>query len=76
MRYKQVALVDLLIEQRDSIREQLEIGSESSFIEQRHLIEKTPERAYWHYGYQAALNDVISQLSISQRAEYTAGKPN
>jgi hypothetical protein len=27
--------------------------------DQRHLDENTPERAYWHYGYQAALSDVL-----------------
>jgi hypothetical protein len=30
--------------------------------DQRHLDENTPERAYWHYGYRAALLDVINQL--------------
>lgn len=29
--------------------------------DQRHLDENTPERAYWHYGYRAALLDVINQ---------------
>jgi hypothetical protein len=31
-------------------------------IDQRHLDEHTPERAYWHYGYQAALGDVLALL--------------
>jgi hypothetical protein len=30
--------------------------------DQRHLDEHTPERAYWHYGYQAALGDVLALL--------------
>ncbi|KAA3634062.1 MAG: hypothetical protein DWP97_07815 [Calditrichaeota bacterium] len=29
-------------------------------IEQAHLDKDTPERAYWHYGYNAALKDIIS----------------
>lgn len=28
--------------------------------DQRHLDANTPERAYWHYGYQAALADVLT----------------
>lgn len=31
-------------------------------VDQRHLDEHTPERAYWHYGYQAALGDVLALL--------------
>lgn len=30
--------------------------------DQRHLDEHTPERAYWHYGYQAALSDVLTLI--------------
>lgn len=30
--------------------------------DQRHLHENTPERAYWHYGYQAALSDILSLI--------------
>jgi len=29
------------------------------FADQKHLDASTPERAYWHYGYQAALGDVL-----------------
>lgn len=31
-------------------------------VDQRHLDAHTPERAYWHYGYQAALGDVLALL--------------
>jgi hypothetical protein len=30
--------------------------------DQRHLDAHTPERAYWHYGYQAALSDVLAMI--------------
>lgn len=30
--------------------------------EQKHLDGGTAERAYWHYGYAAALRDVLAQL--------------
>ncbi len=33
--------------------------------EQRHLDEGTKERAYWHYGYQAALRDVLTALKLA-----------
>ncbi len=31
--------------------------------EQRHLDAETPERAYWHFGYMAALRDVRNCLA-------------
>lgn len=31
-------------------------------VDQRHLDANTPERAYWHYGYQAALGDVLALI--------------
>lgn len=30
--------------------------------DQRHLDANTSERAYWHYGYQAALRDVLDLI--------------
>lgn len=30
--------------------------------DQKHLDANTPERAYWHYGYRAALGDAIALL--------------
>jgi hypothetical protein len=40
----------------------IEIADEAPYItaDQRHLDANTPERAYWHYGYQAALRDVLA----------------
>ena len=37
------------------------IDEEAPYLpgDQRHLDANTPERAYWHYGYQAALADVL-----------------
>ena len=32
------------------------------FEEQRHTDEGTQERIYWHYGYRAALIDILAQL--------------
>lgn len=38
------------------------IADDAPYIcaDQRHLDEHTPERAYWHHGYQAALADVLA----------------
>jgi hypothetical protein len=48
------------IQQRiNSIREWMADEAPYATVEQRHLDPHTPERAYWHYGYQAALNDVL-----------------
>ena len=32
------------------------------FEEQKHCVEGTIERIYWHYGYRVALMDVLNQL--------------
>jgi hypothetical protein len=42
-----------------------------SFTDQRHLDPNTPERAYWHQGYRAALTDVLHLLGdddVTQRS--------
>ncbi|WP_295556348.1 hypothetical protein [uncultured Hyphomicrobium sp.] len=38
--------------------------------DQRHLTANTPEQAYWHHGYQAALTDVLrlAGRDLSQRS--------
>jgi hypothetical protein len=33
------------------------------FTEQKHLDEGSVERAYWHYGYMVAIQDVLRLLS-------------
>lgn len=43
------------------------IADEAPYIvaDQHHLDANTPERAYWHYGYQAALRDVLALMERS-----------
>jgi hypothetical protein len=53
----------LLVNRRDRIREWLEGQAAYTGTEQKHLDPDTPERAYWHHGYQAALDDMIELLS-------------
>jgi hypothetical protein len=62
--------LESLIRQRmDKIQEW--IGDEAPYIvaDQLHLDANTPERAYWHYGYRAALRDVLdlAEQPASQR---------
>jgi hypothetical protein len=43
------------------------MADEAPYIaaDQRHLDANTPERAYWHYGYQTALRDVLALIERS-----------
>lgn len=70
------SIVKLLIAQRDNIREWIEVEAAEALTEHRHLTEQSSERAYWHHGYQAALNDVIEQITAIRREQYSADKPN
>lgn len=56
-----------LIRRRDAIREWLEEEAPYTAHDQKHLDANTPERAYWHYGYQSALADVIELLTTADQ---------
>jgi len=45
------------------IREWLEENGRGCFEEQKHTRAGTEEKIYWHYGYMAALTDVLRFLS-------------
>jgi hypothetical protein len=47
----------------DSIRRELAEITPYTIADHKHLNADTPERAYWHYGYCAALKDVLGLLS-------------
>ncbi|CAN1724016.1 conserved protein of unknown function [Hyphomicrobium sp. 1Nfss2.1] len=49
-------------ERRDSIREWLLSQAVQTNLEQRHLDSGSREEAYWHHGYQAALDDMLKLL--------------
>ena len=55
--------IALLRRRRDGIRQWLDDEALYTDADQRHLDQNTPERAYWHHGYQAALDDVIALLT-------------
>jgi hypothetical protein len=55
--------ISILRRRRDDIREWLDLEAPFAEVDQRHLDADTPERAYWHHGYQAALADIINLLA-------------
>jgi hypothetical protein len=59
--------IALLQQRRDGIRQWLEDEAPYTECDQRHLDANTPERAYWHHGYQAALADVIGLLTPAEQ---------
>lgn len=69
-------LVSILVEQRDAIRDWIEEEAPYSLADQGHLVENTAERAYWHHGYQAALDDVVRKLTASDPAVRIVDRPN
>jgi hypothetical protein len=68
--------VTMLRQRRDNIREWLEEEAPYTDVDQRHLDAHTPERAYWHHGYQAALTDIMSMLALEDERNGTSGIPN
>jgi hypothetical protein len=51
---------EALQHRHDEISKWLADNSPYVVADQKHLDENTPERAYWHYGYKAALADVLA----------------
>lgn len=66
----------LLKSRRDQIREWLDDEAPYTAADQKHLDADTPERAYWHHGYQAALSDLIELFSAASRKSGNRGIPN
>jgi hypothetical protein len=56
--------IALLTERRDRIREWLAQQPEDTELDQKHLDDGSSERAYWHHGYQAALDDMLKLLRL------------
>jgi hypothetical protein len=65
--------VALLQRQLDNIRQWLDDEAPYTDSDQRHLEANTPERAYWHHGYQAALADVIELLMPAEQTSGSGG---
>ena len=58
-------IADEIRAKRDAIARELSEIAPYACFDQRHLDANTPERAYWHLGYCAALDDVLRRLSAS-----------
>lgn len=72
----QKSRVTMLRQRRDNIREWLEEEAPYTEVDQRHLDAHTPERAYWHHGYQSALTDIMAMLALEVGKTDTSGIPN
>lgn len=72
----QKSKVAMLRQRRDNIREWLDEEAPYTEVDQRHLDAHTPERAYWHHGYQAALTDIMTMLALEDGKTGTSGIPN
>ena len=68
--------IALLEQRRDGIREWLADEAPHTAFDQKHLETASSERAYWHHGYQAALDDVIDLLNPVRRKSDSADMPN
>lgn len=60
----------------DGIREWMADEAPYVTADQRHLDANTPERAYWHYGYQAALSDVLALIERHTTGGHHNQKPD
>ena len=68
--------IALLEQRRNGIREWLADEAPYTAVDQMHLEDATPERAYWHHGYQAALADILDLLSPAGHRSGSADIPS
>lgn len=54
--------LDQIRRQQEQVAAWLDEQCPYAMVDQKHLEEATPERTYWHYGYHAALRDVLRLL--------------
>jgi hypothetical protein len=59
-----------------AIREWMAEEAPYATADQRHLDANTAERAYWHYGYQAALGDVLKLIERNSNQEHRNQSPD
>lgn len=62
-----------LEDRRDGIGDWITEYAPYIAADQKHLDEDTPERAYWHYGYRAALVDVLNLVPTASPPPTPAG---
>ncbi len=61
-----------LVGRRDTIRDWIMSEASQISLEQAHLDPGCSEHAYWHHGYQAALDDVIHMLMSTNPTAHIA----
>jgi hypothetical protein len=64
--------IQQLQQRRDGIRQWLQQEAPYAAGDQRHLDANSPERAYWHHGYQAALTDIIDLVMPTDQISSSA----
>lgn len=62
-----MSLAELIQGRADQLKDWLAKHAPDTTKEQRHLDEGTRERAYWHYGYVSALQDVLRLLETGDQ---------
>ncbi len=65
--------IALLRERRRQINQWLDEEAPYTEADQLHLDVGTPERAYWHHGYQAGLADAIQLLTRTAEKSRNGG---
>jgi hypothetical protein len=68
--------IALLEQRRDDIRGWLNEEAPFTAFDQKHLDANSPERAYWHHGYQAALTDALRLLDARERRSDSEDTPS
>jgi len=66
-------IVSVVRARMQGIREWMAEEAPYVTADQRHLDANTPERAYWHYGYQTALADVIALIEGRSNQTHDSG---
>lgn len=61
-----------LAQQRTAMQRWLLNTAPYTAAEQRHLSSGSPEQAYWHHGYQAALSDVLAMAAPAPKRSRSA----
>ncbi len=56
-----------------SIREWMAEDGPYAIADQRHLDSNTPERAYWHFGYETALQDILKLAEQCSSPRHRSG---
>jgi hypothetical protein len=54
----------------------IEATAAAEVLAQRHLDRSTPESAYWHLGYQQAMQDLLGLIDFNEPALNTLGNAN